>query len=143
MADTRNLQNYQNKVIIVDQDIQKKFSFEYGDVKMITNYDAILQSIRNILNTRKGELVGLCDFGCSLQDFLFEQMTPGNIEGLKTNVINDIERFENRVEIVDFKYAINSPVIGSLSLDMVFRIKAMGNQFFREEFLLNNSSERK
>jgi len=143
MADTHTLQNYQSKVIVVDQDIQKIFSFEYGDVKTISNYDAILQSIRNILNTRKGELIGLIEFGCSLQDFLFEQMTPANVEGLKTKVINDIERFENRVEIVDFKYAINTPTIGMLTLDMIFKIKAMGNQFFREEFLLSNSSERK
>jgi phage baseplate assembly protein W len=141
MADTKTLTNYYNNSIVIDKDIQKNFQFFQGDLKSVTNYDAIVQSIRNILNTRKGELIGLIDFGCSIYEFLFEQLTVGNVESLRETLISDVQRWENRVNIVDFRYEINNPV-GTLKLDMVFSIKAMGpNQLFREEFLLSNSSE--
>lgn len=141
MADEKTLTNYYNNSIVIDKDIQKNFQFFQGDLKAVTNYDAIVQSIRNILNTRKGELIGLIEFGCSIYDFLFEQLTVGNVEALRETLISDIQRWENRVNIVDFRYEINNPV-GTLMLDVVFSIKAMGpNQLFREQFLLSNSSE--
>jgi phage baseplate assembly protein W len=141
MADEKNLTNYYNSDIVVDKDIQKTFEFQYGDLKALTNYDAIVQSIRNILYTRKGEMIGLIDFGCSIYNFLFEQMSVRNVESLRATLIAEIQRWENRVNIVDFQYEINNPE-GTLRLDMIFSIKALGpNQIFREEFLLSNSSE--
>ena len=141
MADEKTLTSFWNSSIVVDKDIEKNFAFIYGDLKTVTNYDAIVQSVRNILHTRKGELIGLIDFGCSIYNFLFEQLTVANVEGLRATLIADIERWENRVNIVDFQYEINNPV-GSLKLDMIFSVKALGsNQVFREQFLLSNSSE--
>jgi phage baseplate assembly protein W len=137
----KTLTNYYNSDIVVDKDIQKTFAFELGDLKTVTNYNAIVQSIRNILNTRKGELIGLVEFGCSIYDFLFEQLSATNVEALRMNLISEIQRWENRVNIVDFQYELNNP-IGTLKLDMIFSIKALGaNQLFREQFLLSNSSE--
>jgi len=141
MENIKNLQNFYSKSIVVDKDIQKIFEFQYGDLKSLTNYDAILQSIRNILHTKKGELIGLVDFGCSIYEFLFEQMTVGKVESLRSTLIAEIQKWENRVDIIDFQYELNNPP-GMLKLDMIFSIKAMGsNQVFREEFLLSNSSE--
>jgi phage baseplate assembly protein W len=141
MADEKTLTSYYTSDIVVDKDIQKVFDFQYGDLKYLTNYDSIVQSIRNILYTRKGELIGLIDFGCSIYNFLFEQLTVGNVESLRSTLISEIQRWENRVIIADFQYTLNEP-IGTLRLDMIFSIKALGpNQLFREEFLLSNSSE--
>jgi len=140
-SENKTLQNYYNNSIVVDKDIQKIFEFQYGDLKALTNYDAIVQSIRNILYTRKGEMIGLIDFGCSIYGFLFEQMSVRNVESLRATLIAEIQRWENRVNIIDFQYTLNEP-IGTLRLDMIFSIKALGsNQIFREEFLLSNSSE--
>jgi phage baseplate assembly protein W len=137
----KTLQNYYNNNIVVDKDIKKIFAFSMGDLQTVTNYNSIVQSIRNILNTRKGELIGLIEYGCSVYEFLFEQMSVANIEGLRAILISEIQRWENRVNIVDFQYEMNNP-IGTLKLDMIFSIKALGaNQLFREEFLLSNSAE--
>lgn len=139
----KTLQSYKNIETIIDSDIKGDFSFEFGDVKLLINYDSIVQSIRNILNTTKGELPGLNEFGCSLRNFLFEQMTVSTVNRLKNTIINEIQRFENRVEIIDFKYELNKPV-GSLIIDMIFRIKSLDpNQYFRESFLLSSSIDRK
>ena len=136
----KNLTNYYNSEIVVDKDIQKTFAFEYGDLKSLTNYDAIIQSIRSILHTRKGELIGLIDYGCSVYNFLFEQMSTKNVEMLRATLIAEIERWEPRISVVDFQYTLNEPP-GTLLLDVIFSIRAMGpNQVFREEFLLSNSS---
>ncbi len=53
----KTLKDYNNKLIVVDKDIQKKFEVDSDDLKVVINYDSILQSIRNILYTKKGELV--------------------------------------------------------------------------------------
>ena len=136
-----NLTNHYNSEIVVDKDIQKTFTFQYGDLKALTNYDAIVQSIRSILHTRKGELIGLIDYGCSIYNFLFEQMSINNVEALRETLIAEVQRWENRVNVIDFIYELNNP-IGTLKLDMAFSIKALGpNQIFREQFLLSNSSE--
>lgn len=141
MANEKNLTNYYNNDIVVDKDIQKIFTFQYGDLKFLTNYDSIVQSIRSILHTKKGELIGLIDYGCSVYNFLFEQMSINNVEALRETLIADVQRWENRVNVIDFMYELNNP-IGTLKLDMAFSIKALGpNQIFREQFLLSNSSE--
>lgn len=141
MADPKTLANYSSQSVVVDKDIQKIFAFEYGDLKALTNYDAIVQSIRNILHTRKGELIGLVDFGCSVYNFLFEQLSVGNVEQLRATLIGEIQRWENRVQILDFQSEINNPP-GTLKLDMIFSIRALGEgQVFREQFLLSNSSD--
>jgi phage baseplate assembly protein W len=141
MSTAKTLSAYNSKEIIIDSDLQKMFAFEYGDLKLLTNYDAIVQSIWTILNTKKGELVGLVEFGTSLKDYLFEQLTDSMVQNLKTALIADIERWENRVNIIDFKHELNNP-IGTLKLDMIFSVKKLGpNQIFRENFLLNSSGE--
>jgi len=140
MAD-KTLQDYYNKSIIVDLDIKKIFGFENGDVSTLTNYDAIVQSIRNILNTKKGELVGLIAFGSSIHSFLFEPLSIKNIDTFKSTIIAEINIFEPRVTIIDFKYQINYPQMGALTMDMLFTIKAMGgNNFYRMSFLISSSS---
>lgn len=140
MAD-KTLQDYYNKSIIVDKDIQKIFEFENGDVKTVTNYDAILQSIRNILYTKKGELIGLVSFGSSLQNLLYEPLNIKNIDAWKNTIIAEINKWDNRVNVIDFQYKMNTPQIGYLQITMIFNIKAMGESLvYREQFTLSSSA---
>lgn len=78
------------------------------------NEKAIQTSVLNILNTRLGELPGLPEFGCRIQDFLFNM---ADIE-LKVAIRNEIKyvlaRWEDRIEvndvIVDIDYDYNKVV---------------------------------
>jgi phage baseplate assembly protein W len=70
------------------------------DILVDTDIQAIKNSIRNIFTTKKGQKLLSPDFGCSLEQYLFEKVSEfgGNIIG---NAIHDaIVQYEPRVDIV-------------------------------------------
>lgn len=130
-----NLNNLNSPSIIIDTDINNNFIINNGDLDLTKNENSIIQSIYNILNTKKGELINLNDFGCSLQDYLFENLTPNKINSLKSTIINDIEKYEKRVKIIDFKFELNNPP-GNLTLDIFFSIKNVYNSQQLQRFTI-------
>jgi phage baseplate assembly protein W len=70
------------------------------DIVIDTDIQAIKNSIKNIFTTKKGQKLLNPDFGCSLEQYLFEKVSEfgGNIIG---NAINDaIVQYEPRVDVV-------------------------------------------
>jgi phage baseplate assembly protein W len=70
------------------------------DILVDTDIQAIKNSIRNIFTTKKGQKLLSPDFGCSLEQYLFESVSEfgGNIIG---NAINDaIVQYEPRVDVI-------------------------------------------
>jgi phage baseplate assembly protein W len=75
-------------------------SVQTRDILVDTDIKAIKNSIRNIFRTKKGQKLLSPDFGCSLEQFLFEKVSEfgANIIG---NAINDaIVQYEPRVEVI-------------------------------------------
>jgi phage baseplate assembly protein W len=69
------------------------------------SFDTLTQVKSNFINlilTRKGERVHQPEFGCGIHDYLFEQMTPENIEGARMSVVNAVERWMPFLELVQF-----------------------------------------
>lgn len=69
------------------------------------SFDTLTQVKSNFINlilTRKGERVHQPEFGCGIHDYLFEQLTPENIEGARLSVINAVERWMPFLELVTF-----------------------------------------
>lgn len=70
------------------------------------SFDTLVQVKSNFLNlilTRKGERVHQPEFGCGIHDYLFEQLTPENIEGARLSVVTAVERFMPFLELVQFE----------------------------------------
>jgi phage baseplate assembly protein W len=70
------------------------------------SFDTLVQVKSNFLNlilTRKGERVHQPEFGCGIHDYLFEQLTPENIEGARLSVVNAVERWMPFLELVQFE----------------------------------------
>jgi len=76
-------------------DLSKKIK-EEGDV---VDIDAINQSLENILLTNFGERVFLPGFGSNLLASLFEGGTSERITGIYSNILDQIQKWENRVAI--------------------------------------------
>jgi phage baseplate assembly protein W len=69
-------------------------------------FDTLTQVKSNFINlilTRKGERVHQPEFGCGIHDYLFEQLTPENIEGARLSVVNAVERWMPFLELVQFE----------------------------------------
>ena len=77
----------------------------YSDVNqdLNTNYrydiDSIKQSITNLFSTRKGEREFLSQYGCDLEDYLFEIIDEQTAFLIRTELIDAINIWEPRVTI--------------------------------------------
>lgn len=70
------------------------------------SFDTLTQIKSNFINlilTRRGERVHQPDFGCGIHDYLFEQLTPENIEGARMSVVAAVERWMPFLELVQFE----------------------------------------
>ncbi len=70
------------------------------------SFDTLVQVKSNFLNlilTKKGERVHQPEFGCGIHDYLFEQLTPENIEGARLSVVNAVERWMPFLELIQFE----------------------------------------
>jgi phage baseplate assembly protein W len=90
--------------------------------KLAYNADAIKNSLKNILNTRKGSFPGNPIFGSDLSDYIFELA-----DGLTNSIIKDeieqaILNFEKRVKIESVDVNVNE-AYNSMVVDIYFSIK--------------------
>ena len=121
---------------ITYSDITHDLRIEDGDLNIVTNYNSILQSINNILNTKKTEMPMACDFGTDKEAFIFEQNTQEVFEKLKDELITSIERWEPRVnvEILEVEEITGTDV---LKINITFRMyKSL--ESINSSFLINN-----
>jgi phage baseplate assembly protein W len=69
------------------------------------SFDILTQVKSNFINlilTRKGERVHQPDFGCGIHDYLFEQLTPENVEGARLSVISAVDKWMPFLELIGF-----------------------------------------
>lgn len=83
------------------RDLNTKFKIHpmYGDVRPLTDLDAIKNSIRNILLTRKGEKPFNPRFGCNLKSYLFEVADPITTASMEREIRYSLGVLEPRVSI--------------------------------------------
>lgn len=77
-----------------------------SDLARKTNEDAISESIQNLILTNRGEALFDPLRGASINEFLFENMTPITVSLAKDRVLEVINRYESkRVRNVDVSIA--------------------------------------
>jgi phage baseplate assembly protein W len=70
------------------------------------SFDTLRQVKTNFINlilTRRGERVHQPLFGCCIHDYLFEQLTPENIEGARLCVIDAVNQWMPFLELIRFE----------------------------------------
>lgn len=70
------------------------------DLDLNLNEDAVMESIRNILRTRRGERLFNPQFGSDINSILFENITPQTEYELKTYIETAITNFEPRAKLM-------------------------------------------
>lgn len=68
----------------------------------------VRESICIILRTRPGERLQLPDFGCGLDDYLFEPNNVSNLRLIQESVKRALTRWEPRIKLDDIRVALNS-----------------------------------
>lgn len=80
-----------------------------NDIYFVTGNSSIIQSIKNIVLTKKGERPFNNYFGTSVVDLLFEIPTPAELAILRSEVQVALEELEPRINVdsVDIEYPLN------------------------------------
>lgn len=92
------------------------------------SFDSLTQIKSNFINlilTRKGERVHQPEFGCDIHKYLFEQLTPENIEGARLSVLTAVDRWMPFLELIQFELSQTSSDIdrNKLRLYVGYRLK--------------------
>ena len=83
-------------------DFYNNFSKNFGtkDLARITNEESIINSLKNIILTRKGERPFQPEFGCNISGLLFENFSKFTTDAIETEIRTAVENFEPRVKTI-------------------------------------------
>lgn len=72
-----------------------------SDIDSSIDEGAIRNSIINLFNTRRGEKILNPEYGLGLADLLFEKISEERAEDIGNIILQGLERFEPRVEVIN------------------------------------------
>lgn len=100
-----------------------KFSQETAAVELVSDAEDVRQSLEIILSTQPGERIMHPDFGCELNQFLFEEITQGLITGIKGIIADAILYHEPRVDLeaIDISESADQPGLLFISINYLLR----------------------
>ena len=106
-----------------DYDIDFEKNSFTGDVSVKKESNAIRQSVRNIIMTRKGEKPFNRNFGVGVRQLLFENMAGGlAIATLRSDIQEALNSFEPRVVLTDVIFDETLVDSNQLSITVEYKI---------------------
>ena len=83
-------------------DFFNNFNKTFGskDLARLTEEESIINSLKNIVLTKKGERPFFPQFGCNISGLLFENFTKFTLDSIQTEIKTAVENFEPRVKTV-------------------------------------------
>jgi len=102
-------------------DFYNWFSKNFGtkDLARLTNENSVINSLKNIIQTRKGERPFQPEFGCNLAGLLFENFSKFTTDAIETEIRTAVENFEPRIKTITVK-AIETQDNHSIELQLFF-----------------------
>lgn len=91
-----------------------------GDLSTKTESSAIVQSLRNIIETSYYERGFNVGFGSSVRSSLFELFTPLDVLTLKDSIIQAIRNYEPMVEVVDVEVGFTDSDESNLNVSIIY-----------------------
>jgi len=97
------------------------------DISIVTNEQAVSESIMNILNTKPGERVMHPTFGCNLEQYLFDPIDDITTIYIQKEIEDALNMFETRINQLK---VIITPLYDDNAYDVqiIFSIKVISKQ---------------
>ena len=105
-------------------DIDLSFELDStGDIKTLTNNDAMSQSVKINTNTPTGQYPGYGNegFGLAIKHFLFTQVTAFSAEQIANAIIRQLEKYEPRIELLNVN--VENIEEKSYGIDIIYRTR--------------------
>lgn len=98
-----------------------------GSVKFSSFEDSVEESINIILSTKIGERMMNPEFGCQINELLFEDNTPETHAIAEQYVKSALRKWENRIVLINVK--VESAELNKIVIEIEYQIKDT-NSFF-------------
>lgn len=108
------------------------FDNRTGTVELVSDLEDIKESLNILLSTSLGERVMQPNYGCDLNDYMFESLSTGVIGIIKHHVENSILYYEPRIvaESVDVTADDSTDLIeGRFTITVVYTIPGTNSRF--------------
>ncbi len=116
-----------------------EFRIDQQDIKMISDEEDIESSLHVLLSTRLGERVMVPDYGCNLDELLFEGLTRTLITYVVELIETAILYHEPRIDVIKIDISETEPLEGKLIISIDYKIRATNSRrnmvfpFYKEE----------
>jgi len=116
-----------------------EFKIDQKEIKMTSDEEDIESSLHILLSTRLGERVMLPDYGCNLDELLFEGLNRTLITYVSDLIETAILYHEPRIEVISIDISETDPLEGKLIIEIDYRIRVTNTRrnmvfpFYKEE----------
>ncbi len=105
-----------------------EFNVQLGEVMMSSDEQDIQQSLSVILSTKLGERVMLPNFGCNLDDLLFENLDLTTETLAKERIKDAILYYEPRINLLSISIDESQELEGVLLIQVDYEIRATNSR---------------
>jgi phage baseplate assembly protein W len=99
------------------------------DVLMVAEIEDIRQSLEILFGTRLNERIMQEDYGCSLDEFMFEETSSETLNRLEYIIKEAVLYHEARIELNDLQINVDREIEGLLLIQMDFTIPASNSRY--------------
>ena len=105
------------------------FSQGGAEVDMVSDVEDIHQSLQILLSTQLGERVMAENYGCNLQDYLFEEINHTLVNALSSIISNAILYHEPRINLDNIDISEREEQPGLLLISLEYTIRGTNSRF--------------
>lgn len=92
-----------------------------GDVSTVKNIDAIKQSLKLLLNTKRGSRIFQPNYGCRIESFLFEPFDQTTGTRIGEEIEESFRNYEKRISLITINVKMDWDTT-SYIVDVVYKI---------------------
>ena len=105
------------------------FNLSIGGVKMLEEEADVASSLEILLSTAQGERVMLPQYGCNLDELVFESLDTRMKTLMADKVESAILYHEPRVELESVKLDESNELDGVVLIEVIYRVKSTNSRF--------------
>jgi phage baseplate assembly protein W len=119
-----------------------QFSSTPGQVVMLSDEDDIRSSLEILLSTRPGERVMRPDYGCNLDELVFEPLTTTFKTYIKDLITTAILFYEPRIDVNKIELDDTGEVEGRILISIDYTVRSTNSRYnFVYPFYKNENTE--
>ena len=99
-----------------------------GGICLVAGEREIIEAIRLILGTSPGERPMRPEFGCRIQERLFDPLNAATAGAIAYDVRTSLEQWEPRIEVLDVRVAFDAADLGIVHVEIVYKIKGFNDR---------------